>query len=206
MKYLELNLTALLVICLIATLAISTGCTEAGAGNAPLAANAMSSSVASETPSFVLPADLNVEESSILTASVEFGSNEEKDLGDFALKVHGNNLDVMTADGKKAASFHLDGGKMVPDKTQPMGNQVKSVYSGPAGDNYSQFRVYPASHKTGDGMKPYFEIDHNSGAIGLTPGKNVTIKSRGSSRGKRNTNTGSAGGGCGTGGDTGGGG
>lgn len=206
MRHLKLKLSLILVACLVTGLAFSTSCTDADASYDDFAAQISSTSGTmdtAETPEFVLPTEIQ-EEDSILMASVEFGKTAEHELGEYALKTHGQKLDVYTPDGKLAGSFKMDGGKLVPEGKQPMDNQVKATYSGPPGDKYTAFRVYPGNHKTGDGMKPYFEIDHNAGQVTLTPGKDVEFTKYGKSRGTKKDKSGPSGS-CGTGGGGGGG-
>jgi len=205
MKHMRFVLTASAIMLLIAGLAL-TSCNKADAGYDDMASQ-ISSATATPTdssiPSYVMPEEVSEAEANMFMANIDANATDEHDLGGFTVKTAGGTVSIHTADGMKAASFKLEGGKMVPAGGQPMDNQVKSTYSGPEGDNYTAFHVYPASHKAGDGMKPFFAVDHDGGQVTITPGKDITITSR-KSRGK--TRKGSGSGGCGSGATGGGGG
>ena len=200
MKHTRLFLIALAILALaIGGFALSS-CTEADAGYDDFASQISSAPGTSPTsdnsvPSFVLPDEVTGE-SEVLMANVDFGTSEEYDLGRYKIATANGTLTVYTADGMKAASFKMNGGKMVPTGTQPMENQALPVYSGPPGDSFSSFHIYPGSHETGDGMQPFFGIDHDGGQVTITPGEDISIPSR-KSRG--HTREGGGSGGCSTG-------
>jgi len=177
----------------------SASAAAAVAGDTALAAS-VTEIAESEVPDEVKCACCPIEEDSEkLCATVDFSQSGEIALAVCSLKVHGGrNLDVYDLKGNKLASFKLDGnGKLVPGSSQPSGNIVKSAYSGPPGDLYSCYRVYPSNYKTGSGIEPYIAIDHCNGCVNVTPGDQVT-RTHARSRGEDRRRGGSAGAGCAT--------
>lgn len=113
----------------------------------------------------------------VLTAFVDFSQDGEYELTGATLKNTGNSLDVFDAEGNQIGAFNINSeGMMVPAETQPSGNVIKSAYSGPPGDTYTMYRVYPVPDSSVESPRPLLAIDHIDGNITITPGSEIVRK------------------------------
>lgn len=114
----------------------------------------------------------------VLAAFIDFSQDGEYALTGASLKNTGNSLNVFDADGNQIGSFNIGSdGTMVPAAAQPAGNVVKSSYSGPPGDTYSKYRIYPASYDNNKRVTPLMAVDHSYGYVSITHGGDISRKS-----------------------------
>jgi hypothetical protein len=145
----------------------------------------------------------------VLSASVDFGKSSETVLDPCTLKVANGKLSV-SAGGSTIGVFTLDGdGRMVPAGSQPNGNKIMAAYSGPPGDKFTSYKIFPSNYEKGSGVAPLLAIDHDNGNVSVKSAAELVktgVKSDYNNRKNKYDGGTSVGGGCSTGGSGGGGG
>ncbi len=145
----------------------------------------------------------------VLAASVDFGKSSKTVLDPCTLEVDNGKL-IVSAGGSTIGVFTLDGdGKMVPAGSQPNGNKIKTAYSGPPGDKFTSYKIFPSNYEKGSGVAALLAIDHNNGNISVKSAAELIKASAKSDYNSRKNKYGggtSVGGGCSTGGGSSGGG
>lgn len=145
----------------------------------------------------------------VVSASVDFSKNSEATLDPCTLEVENGKL-LVSAGGSTIGVFTLDGdGRMVPAGSQPNGNKIKAAYSGPPGDKFTSYKIFPSNYEKGSGVAPLLAIDYDNGTVSVKSAAELAkagIKSDYNTRkNKYGGGTSVGGGSCSTGGGGGGG-
>lgn len=108
---------------------------------------------------------------------VDFNKDGEYILVGGSVKNTGNSLSIFDVAGIQVGSFEIDAaGKMVPTSTQPNDNVVKSAYSGPPGDSYSKYTIYPASYRNDKSIQPLIAVENSNGSVSIAIGDDLDRK------------------------------